>query len=47
MFTGMDDIPVPLNQSKPGLLDEVRATLHQRNLAYWTEKTYLAAWSAR
>ncbi len=40
-FTGMDDIPVPLNRSKPRLLDEVRATMRQRNLAYSTEKTYL------
>ena len=41
MFAGMDDIPVPLNRSRPRLLDEVRASMRQRNLAYSTEKTYL------
>ena len=41
MFLCMDDVPVPLNRSKPRLLDEVRAAIRGRNLAYSTEKTYL------
>ena len=41
MFPCMDDVPVPLNRSKPRLLDEVRTVMRRRNLAYSTEKTYL------
>ena len=37
----MDDIPVPLNRHRPRFLDQVRAAMRERNLAYSTEKTYM------
>ncbi len=37
----MDDIPKPLQLSRPRFLDLVRAAIRQRNLAYSTERTYL------
>lgn len=39
--SAMDDIPVPLDDRRPRLLDEVRRVMRERNMAYSTEKTYV------
>lgn len=37
----MDDIPPPLRTEQPRFLDQLRAAIRQRGLAYTTEQTYL------
>lgn len=37
----MDDIPAPLEDRRPRLLDEVRRAMRERHMAYSTEKTYI------
>lgn len=37
----IDDIPVPIRQHEPRLVDELRILMRRNNLAYATERTYL------
>jgi len=37
----MDDVPVPLTNRRPRLIEELRRLMRERNLAYSTEKTYV------
>lgn len=42
MYTPMDDVPVPLPQKPDKLLDQLRAFMRSRHMAYTTEKLYVS-----